>query len=80
MRNHDGHRLPSRGVVVLAIRSESSIIIQSIATCLTRGKTPYLRRHRTLSNQRIGMFDSEHMGSIRFIHLPDEEGKVRAAT
>ena len=62
MRNHDGHKLPSRGVGLLAIRSEWSNIIQSISTCLTRGITPYLRRHRTLSNRRIRMPDSEHMG------------------
>ena len=38
-----------------------------------KAKLLYLRRHRTLSNQRIRMPACEHMGSIRLIHLPVEE-------
>ena len=86
MRIHDdddGHNIHSRAVVLLAIRSESSIIIQSITTCLTTGIFPYLRRHPTLSNQRLRMFDSEAHGVDQVdttVDLPDGEGKKRSAT
>ena len=83
MRSHNGHQIPSRGVVVLAIRSESSIIIQSIATCLTRVyiSVPETSSDIVQSAHQDAWFRAHGVDQIdTIVHLPDQEGKKRTAT